>query len=123
MAIITEPYQKVMDEVWQTIIDACEAYFLRHETTFAGDSRAPEFTDEQVERQVKHWDGYRHDPGALNWGGAQNSSRPYAYDFTKLPTSWQRALCERAYVICDEGGLFKDEAYMRTIKERRRNLS
>lgn len=119
MAIITEKYQGLMDAVWRELIAASDAYFLRHEAQWAGDSRAPEFGDEQVERQVAAWDAYRTDPGALNWGGDNNSSRPFAHDFTRLPLPWKRAVCERAWVLCQEAGLWDDEEYMASARMRR----
>lgn len=119
MAVIADRYQDACNAAWAEMIDACAAYFLRHEPAWAGDTRAPEFTNEQVERQVTMWSGYLQDSGALNWGGDNNASRPYAHDPTKLPPAWQRALCERVYVIFDDAGLFRDADYMATARARR----
>ena len=102
-------YQSLSYRIWDEILRACDAYFLRQEPPWAGDSRAPEFTDDQVERQFAHWDGYRQDSGAMHW--RTNGAREFVYDFTALPPDWKRAVCERVWVLCDEAGLRDDPAY------------
>ena len=115
------PHQAA-DAIWAMVIAACDAYFLRHEQAFLGDSRAPEWPDDQVQAQVERWDGYRRDSGAVNYdaAGYNNKDRPYAHDFTALPASWQRAICERAWGICKDAGLWEpDHPYMIALAERR----
>ena len=103
--------------IMQTVIEACDAYFCRHEQTYLGDSRAPEFTDEQITQQFEYFDGYRADSGAMGYG--DNKKKPYAYDLTALPAAWKRAICERIWVLCQEAGLWEDAAYMQDVQRRR----
>lgn len=117
---IPKAHEKTAYAIWQEIIQACEAYFFRKETTWAGDSRAPEFTDEQVNAQFEDWDKYRDDAGAMNWGGAQNAGRPNAFVFTALPQGMKRAVCERVWVICSESKLGDDEDFQRAHEDFRR---
>ena len=109
-------YDKVFQAVWDTIIAACDAH-ARGETIFLGERGAPEFTDEQVRQQVESWDGYRSDSGALHW--QENGSKTFAYDFTALPAGWQRALCERAWVMFRDAGMWEDKEYMTDVRQRR----
>src|SRR5438094_7412383 len=88
-------FQDLANRIWGEVMQACDAYFVSHEPAWAGDSRAPEFSDEQVARQFQQWDGYRRDAGAMTW--RQNTTKDYAYDFTALPPGWKRAVCERIW--------------------------
>lgn len=112
-------YQKLSDDIWTNIIAACESYFISHKTTWTGDSSAPEFSDEKVLLQVESWDAYRQDSGAMGWRG--NTNKEYAYDLTQLPMGIKRALCERAFVLSKEAGLWDDEEWLKKAENRREN--
>jgi hypothetical protein len=112
---IPTSHQQLADTIWRELVDACEAYFLRDEPAWAGDDRAPEFEEAIVEQQFAMWDAYRQDAGAMNWGGAGNAGRPFAFDFTALPLAWKRAICQRVYVLCSEASLQDDDEYRATF--------
>lgn len=111
--------QEVATAIWAEITAACEAYFLRGETDWPGNRRAPEFTNEQVRLQFVHWNGYLKDGGALNWRG--NATRT-PYDFEALPTAIQRAVCERVWVICKDAKLDENPEYMQQVEAFRKVL-
>lgn len=119
MRILPGRYERdLAPAIWREVMAACDAYFGRGERAWAGDARAPEFTDEQVERQLATWDGYRTDAGAMGWGG--NREKPFAYEFTALPLGIKRAVCQRVWVLCKEAGLWDDAEYMAGVRRRRR---
>jgi hypothetical protein len=107
-------HQELANQIWRELIAACEAYFARHEGSWLGDTRAPEFGDEAVTKQFEHWDGYRRDHGAMHW--RDNGTRPFAYDMTLLPMAWKRAVCERVWVLCREAKLDEDDQYAAAAK-------
>lgn len=110
------PYrqQELAYQIWDEIIQACEAYFVRHEEVWLGNSEAPEFTEKAIIEQFDYWDGYRTDTGAMVWN--VNYSLPYAYDFTKFPIEWKRAICERVWILCKNANLDKDDEYKAQFK-------
>ena len=114
---LPERFQALADAIWLELLAACDAYFCRHETLWAGHREAPEFTDEQVQRQFEYWDEYRTDSGAMNWG--ESRTKELAYDFTALPPAWQRGICERVWVLCRDAGLWENEAYRALCAKRR----
>lgn len=105
--------QDLAYRIWGELIAASEAYFLRHESAWAGDRRAPEFPDETIEKQFEQWDGYRADAGAMGWRG--NNRKEFAYDFTALPAAIKRAVCERVWALCKDARLDEDEEYREAI--------
>ncbi len=111
--VLSTKHQELANAIWDQVIAACDAYFARHEKTWVGDSRAPEFDDDTVEKQFVHWDAYRADAGAMGWRG--NTSKPYAYDFTALPIAWKRAVCQRAWALCKAAALDEDPEYRATV--------
>lgn len=111
-------YQKLGDDIWEEIMRACEDYFIRGITTWASEGNAPEFTDEQVIKQVESWDAYRGDKGAMMW--KHNTEKDFAYDLTKLPMQMKRVLCERAYMLAKEAGLFDNPDWIKRADSRRK---
>ena len=106
--------QDLAYRIWNELISASEAHFLRNESAWAGDSRAPEFSDEAIEKQFRHWDAYRTDAGAMGWRG--NDRKAFAHDFTALPSAIKRAVCERVWVLCKEARLDEDAEYRETVE-------
>lgn len=113
-ATIPPIHQATADAIWAAIIEACDAYFLNGVTQWAGDSRAPEFTDKQVADQFNRWSDYQLDSGAMHW--RDNMLKSFHFDFNALPDGWKRAVCERVWVICKEAKLDEDPDYQKSIE-------
>ena len=94
--------------IWAELIAACEAFYHEDVTVWAGDSSAPEFTDEQVKLQFQLWNTYLKDYGALGWQG-NNTRKPY--DFETLPDGMQRSVCERVWRLCKDAKLDESDVY------------
>lgn len=108
--------------IWALLMDACDAYFVRGESAWAPDPRAPEKDDDVILRYFEQLDGYRSDTGAMAWDGPSyynpgtrtgNRERPYAYDMTALPIEWKRSLVSRIWCICEDMGLREHQDWMR----------
>lgn len=106
-------WQGLADAIWAEIIAACDAYFLQGVTEWAGNRAAPEWSDAAVAKQVAHWNGYQKDSGAMNW--LDNKHKDRAFDFESLPPAWQRAICERVFVLCRDAGLGDDPEYRAAV--------
>ena len=111
--VLMVKWQCLADAIWREIIAACEAYFLEGVTEWAGNRSAPEWSDAAVEKQIAHWNGYQRDSGAMNW--LDNKKRDRAFDFESLPPAWQRAICERVWVLCRDSGLGDDPEYRAAV--------
>lgn len=111
--VLASKWQGLADAIWAEIIAACEAYFLEGERDWPGNRAAPEWSDEAVARQVAHWNGYQRDHGAMQWG--ENKTKDRVFDFESLPPAWQRAVCERVWVLCRDAGLGDDPEYRAAV--------
>ncbi len=113
-ATIPTIHQGTADAIWAALIEACDAYFLQGVSSWAGDDRAPEFTDKQVADQFNRWADYSLDSGAMHW--RDNMSKDFHFDFNALPDGWKRAVCERVWVICKEAKLDENEEYRKSVE-------
>lgn len=116
--------------IWQLLMDACDAHFVRGEPAWAPDPRAPEKDDAVVLAYFEQLDGYRSDAGAMQWDGPSyyhpgtktgNKERPYAYDMTALPIEWKRSLVSRIWCICEDMGLRNEQAWMAQAQLQQQN--
>jgi hypothetical protein len=110
-------YQALADDIWALLMQACDEYYGNGSATIAGDDRAPEFSDEQVNEQFVYFNRYRTDRGAMSW--RRNDTKEFVYDFEGLPLGLKRALCQRIWVKCKDAGLDDDEQWRRTAEAMR----
>lgn len=111
--VLETKWQELAYDIWNELIAACDAYFLNGETEWAGNRAAPEWSDAAIAKQFAHWNGYQKDSGAMNWRG--NDKKDRVFDFEALPPAWQRAVCERVWVLCRDAGLGDDPMYRAAV--------
>ncbi len=117
--VVTLPngFEALSYAIWNELIAASEAYFWHRQTEWAGSNRAPEFTQEQVDKQFAYWNGYSKDSGAMNWRG--NNLREFVFDFEALPAGMKRAVCERVWALCADATLEKSSEWQNVSSARR----
>lgn len=107
-------YQDLAYQIWEMLMEAADKYFVHGISHITGDERAPDFSDEVVNKQFEYFSQYRTDRGAMAW--RRNDTKDLIYDFAALPLPMKRALAQRIWVKCKDSGLDQDEYWKNAVR-------